>query len=496
MKKIGLLTFFAFASVASVSADEYWIVKDGIISPDVEQVPYAPALESGYDTLVSGQEDPDGNIVALYEHHAAYNDVRFDLSKKPLDLNKSWVFRIEYSAPFALKEDSTVYKSYLAYKTDGIELHDGTKPAIRCGLDPVADSMNLESMYTLFDVQMAYNAMNGTGPNYVTEDRLVFSNQVVSEMNSFVLSYIREVTNDLSDEPLYIKNMGFISVENEVRPFYTENFTYRNQPNVSNITAKKYNSLKDPDVTHGGYLFKGTPMLPRVWDKPFDESGLFAAELVHALLVSGSEKSVEIDIPEGLTKLDVQMLIKFFSNDKDQGVIFPTATEDDRKFSITMTFDNSDEPVALFDNSLLDGKWTMESQEVAIPSGAKSFILKFNADKFDFAVDQIEIGGTFSTTIRTLVDGVQTVCIVGGANSDVEEFSSIESGTITVYPNPASDVASVNVNASKVEVISLTGAVVASAEGNSVSVSALAAGSYIIKAYTSNGVVATTFVKK
>lgn len=67
---------------------------------------------------------------------------------------------------------------------------------------------------------------------------------------------------------------------------------------------------------------------------------------------------------------------------------------------------------------------------------------------------------------------------------------------VELFPNPANDVISANVEASKIEVVSLTGAVIASANGNSVNIASLATGSYIAKIYTANGVVVKNFVKK
>ena len=76
------------------------------------------------------------------------------------------------------------------------------------------------------------------------------------------------------------------------------------------------------------------------------------------------------------------------------------------------------------------------------------------------------------------------------------EDTKVDAQNVVVYPNPAEDVLNVNVDAEKVEVLNLAGAVVASANTNSVQVANLAAGMYIVKVYTNNNVVVKQFIKK
>ncbi len=76
------------------------------------------------------------------------------------------------------------------------------------------------------------------------------------------------------------------------------------------------------------------------------------------------------------------------------------------------------------------------------------------------------------------------------------EDTKVDAQNVVVYPNPAEDVLNVNVDAEKVEVLNLAGAVVASANTNSVQVSNLAAGMYIVKVYTDNNIVVKQFIKK
>lgn len=85
---------------------------------------------------------------------------------------------------------------------------------------------------------------------------------------------------------------------------------------------------------------------------------------------------------------------------------------------------------------------------------------------------------------------------LGIGTGTATEDTKVDAQNVVVYPNPAEDVLNVNVDAEKVEVLNLAGAVVASANTNSVQVANLAAGMYIVKVYTNNNVVVKQFIKK
>jgi hypothetical protein len=68
---------------------------------------------------------------------------------------------------------------------------------------------------------------------------------------------------------------------------------------------------------------------------------------------------------------------------------------------------------------------------------------------------------------------------------------------LSIYPNPSADVVTVNnEGVQSVVVYGLDGAVKASANGNAINVSNLAKGIYIVKAYTAEGVIAGSIIKK
>ncbi|HQJ89818.1 MAG TPA: T9SS type A sorting domain-containing protein, partial [Paludibacteraceae bacterium] len=218
----------------------------------------------------------------------------------------------------------------------------------------------------------------------------------------------------------------------------------------------------------------------RVWDKPYDASKIFAAEINHAAkVVSKNVVLGDIAVPEGYDcdKIQVRMLVKYCA--------LGTATDDaawaledaDRSYNISAFFDN-DSTLTQLNSDSLKGAWNWVTAKVDVPNGAKSISINFGKKvTFAYYVDQIYLEKPAE-------------CLVG-----VDEVNS-DLTAVAVYPNPVTDVVYAAENASKMEVISLTGAVMASANGSSVNVSGLAAGTYIVKVYTTNGVATQTIIKK
>lgn len=480
MKKRFLLALAALSFCGFVSAEEYWIIKDGQLNDKISQKPYTPDL-TVFDTIIGGVEAPDGTACAKYVHNAAaYKDVRFDLSKDPLDLNKTWIMHIEYSIPTA--SDSVNYNTYAGYKE--VSLNDGTKAAFRFGFDSELDSMNVDAMHGYCAIQGAVDAIESKGA-WMTRDLYVFSTPSSQVINSFVMSYAREVlTNDISEEPVYIKNLSFVS--GATKPFYAEDFS----PMGISVTADGSGAevAFAQEQWHGGIVpsksadetKKLNLLCARVWDKPYDASKIFAAEINHAAkVVSKDVVLADIAIPEGYDcdKIQVRMLVKYCA--------LGTATDDaawaledaDRSYNISASFDN-DLTLTQLNSDNLKGAWNWVTAKVDVPNGAKSISINFGKKvSFAYYVDQIYLEKPAE-------------CVVG-----VDEVNS-DLTAVAVYPNPVTDVVYAAENASKMEVISLTGAVTASANGSSVNVSGLAAGTYIVKVYTTNGVATQTIIKK
>lgn len=107
--------------------------------------------------------------------------------------------------------------------------------------------------------------------------------------------------------------------------------------------------------------------------------------------------------------------------------------------------------------------------------------------------------GTFTITY-TFTDS--TGC-EGTATADIEVdgcvgLEELKNGGVVVYPNPASDVLNVKSNATitKIQVVDLSGMVVATSTSDSVAVATLAAGMYVLNITTETGTATKSFVKK
>lgn len=489
MKKTTLLSLLVFSlcgfsSVLQAEVNDYWIIKDGVLNEDIVQMPYDSKEVSVYDTLVSGQEATDGTIAAAYLHKGAqYKDVRFDLSKAPLDLNIAWILEVEYMAPYALDSVSEDAKTYASYSD--ASLLDGTKSGLRMGLDHNKDSMAVDNMDATFSVQLVYDALK-SGDQWTTVERFVYANPDSLVMNIFVLSYVREGKLDLSNEPLYIKNLkfkGLVGPDSKKisRPFYAEDFT----PVGSGMTSDFSNGTiitTTTEVWHGGVIPEGTNVsCVRFWDKPYDASGLFAADMPHAMTVASKDRNINnIALNTNEKYIQVEALIKANPNTKQTSTWEAAldSPEDRPMPAISLIFDDAaTTSVVLFPDSALNGIWTWNtSDSILIPEGATHCSLNIpGATQFNYAINQIRIGGPIAGTTDI-------------SNTDAEGFDAL------IYIKGDDLIVE---GASQVEVISMTSVVLASTKGSSVNVSGLVAGPYIVRAYVNGAVVAKTiFINK
>lgn len=488
MKKRFLLALAALSFCGFASAEEYWIIKDGQLDENAVQKPYTPK-DAVFDTIIGGATAPDGTISAKYVHDtAAYKDVRFDLSAKPLDLTKTWILHIEYCVPTAA--DSVTYNTYAGYKE--VSLLDGTKAAFRFGFDSVIDSMNVDAMHGYCAIQGAVDAIEAKGA-WMTKEVYVFSTPGSQLINSFVMSYAREVIlNDISNEPIYIKNLGFVdrdmnlaADEKTSKPFYAEDFSPMGISVTGDGSAAEQNYPQE--AWHGGVVpangdktKKLNLLCTRVWDKPYDASKIYATENNHAAKVVSKDVVLEnIAIPAGYTddKIQISMLIKYCAlgtATDDAAWLAAEETPVDKGFNVSVSFDTDATLTPLYADSVLQGSWRWETVSVNRPAGATSLSLTLGKKvNFSYYVNQILVGAP--------------------GFSDVDESSSSLEDAAVIYFDGESIVAE---GATKVEVLSLNGVVLASANGSSVNASGLADGAYIVRAFSANGVTAKTIIKK
>lgn len=82
--------------------------------------------------------------------------------------------------------------------------------------------------------------------------------------------------------------------------------------------------------------------------------------------------------------------------------------------------------------------------------------------------------------------------------NDCASIDELEAGAVVVYPNPASDILNVqsNFEIQSIQIVDLSGVIVANGVENSISVANLASGMYVINVTTETGIATQTFVKK
>ena len=494
MKKITTLAFLSMAALninaaeyldtcKNCNGEVYWIVKDGIINENILQLPY----ENNDGSLLNSGKTYNGEAVAEFLKLNQYNDVRFDLSAAPLNLEKTWVMNIEYAIPAAVDPTSVTYKEM----TVAGETADGTKPAFIFGLeDSVNTNKGTDVLQARITVQAAIDAIQN-GDQFKTRKQFVFANPSIKEMKYFCMSYIRESKESL--EPVYIKNLYFYGEGN--KPFYAEDFTTVAATIYSDNTVRLV--MAEESEFHGGIipsLSSGKNLnLARCWDKTPDESGLHGSELYHGLSISHEKKNDayvttsinNIAIPDGLKTFEVAMLLKkrYLDKNAEHEAAWEEAVASNNIPNIkgiTVTFDNG-ESVQLYADQEFPSIWTWEKQTVTVPDGVKACSLNFNDSQlagtdFTYAVDQIRMGDN-------LVTGI-------------EEAPAEIAAKVVISPNPTSDILTVNTEANKMEVYGLNGVLAIEAAGNQINVSSLAKGIYVVRIYTNDGYITKTFIKE
>ena len=463
MKKRNLLAIAALSCFAfSANAEEYWVIKDGKLNEDIKIMPNT--TDAVYDVLTPGNAK-DG---AKYQHNeVAYKDVQLDMSAWPVSLKDTWIMEMEYKVPATALDSDPTGPHY--------NLWDGKKPMFIFAMYPDTGKYNVDVAPIRIDIDGKFSAQADT---WTTVRKYVYANPSVDSCKVLTLSYCREVKNVM--DPVYIKNLKFIDGEGGQKPFYAEDFelvgsqriaVYSDLTNAGNAPAK---------FLAGNKKLVSSKEIPftRLWeDNGHDGSWFMDDENYHALKVVAANPDITIagiEIPAELSNGGEIAFKAFIKNNPNGASITAATTNEQRLIPAIIKFDNGTE-IQITD-SLLDGQWDAINSVIAVPAGAKTLdlIFKSNAD-FDYLIDNIRIGANW------IGDNVATIA------SDIE---------IEITPNPASDIITVSGDVEKIEVIALNGAVVASAEGNQANIAALATGSYIVKAYTAEGIAIKMIIKK
>ena len=470
MKKRNLLAMAALSCFAfTANAAEYWVIKDGKLNEDIVIMDQTDAV---FDVLKSG----DATTGASYQHNEnQYKDVQLDLQKLPVSLKSTWVLEMEYKVP-ATALDPTGPHS---------DLWGGNKPMFIFGMyaDDVetlkANKKDID--VTKADINIAIDGkFAAQADTWTTVRKYVYAHPSVDSCKVLTLSYCREIAENL--DPVYIKNLKFVDCNGASKSFYAEDFQRVGASRLGVFSDNSSFGKMTPAGMTGGIVLKSDDLIlfPRSWENNgHDGSWFMDTENYHALQVPAAGADIRIDgieIPELDPEMGGKIIFKAFMKNKwADGSGFELATDEQRVIPAVIEFDNGAEPVQITD-SLMDGQWDHIVSLIAVPAGAKTLSLVFKSNaNYGYLVDNIHLG-----------------VHEGGDNvADIESDLAIE-----VSPNPATDIITVSGDVEKIEVIALNGAIVASAEGNQANIAALAAGAYIVKAYTAEGIAFKSIIKK
>ena len=471
MKKRNLLAMAALSCFAfTANAAEYWVIKDGKLNENIVIMPNAS------DPVIDELKDGDATTGASYKHNeVAYKDVQLDLAKLPVSLKSTWVLEMEYKVP-ATALDPTGPHS---------DLWGGNKPMFIFGMyaDDVetlkANKKDID--VTKADINIAIDGkFAAQADTWTTVRKYVYAHPSVDSCKVLTLSYCREIAENL--DPVYIKNLKFVDCNGASKSFYAEDFQRVGASRLGVFSDNSSFGKMTPAGMTGGIVLKSDDLIlfPRSWENNgHDGSWFMDTENYHALQVPAAGADIRIDgieIPELDPEMGGKIIFKAFMKNKwADGSGFELATDEQRVIPAVIEFDNGAEPVQITD-SLMDGQWDHIVSLIAVPAGAKTLSLVFKSNaNYGYLVDNIHLG-----------------VHEGGDNvADIESDLAIE-----VSPNPATDIITVSGDVEKIEVIALNGAIVASAEGNQANIAALAAGAYIVKAYTAEGIAFKSIIKK
>lgn len=484
MKKLSLLVLAGLAAMGTASASRFDVIKDGKLVNGIE-MPYADASKGEYDTFNQEATAPDGSKALQVVHNALYKDIRIDLTKESeglINLEKNYMLVVEYYV-----SDECVDSA-----EDPFELFGKQRPVFTFGMwdakiltDSVLNKETGKKQPKPIDVNTAdvvatVDAKLVDAKVLNTKQRFLFANPNLKEAGVLSIGVLREFAGENSD--VYIKNLWFGSLDGGPRPFYAEDFQRvgANRMAVYSPGALKGFAASD---NAGGYEITSTGAVPsnRAWVN--DESKFLDTENYECLLVQDKTeaKSTEstpreiqvkdIVIPSGNDgKLYVSGISKFIWSDEEAPIFEEQYGAKIPAFAIFNDANNT--KVALFGDSILQYNWTEAKNVLDIPAGATQVTLSFEHVDFDYGVDNVML------STKDNVD-----------NEEVKVFAS----NAVVYV--ANDEV-VSPNAEKIEIISLAGAVVASANEASVNIAALPAGVYVVKVANAEGTSVAKIIKK
>ena len=520
-----LLAGFGFGTT---SAEVQYLVKDGALMKGVSILKY-DAKTTG-DTIAFDKTAPDGSPTALLTHRNTFKDVRFYVNDG-IDLTKTWNIVVEYY--FEKGQVSDLLKGQHKW------------PGLNVGFveDTVGGNYTNKKEFSnvTFDVKFKRQA-----DMWNADTAFVYSAPMNQSAKMLSFGWQRQVpaTKD-SSLVVYIKSIKLIGNGN--KPFFAEDFEHTDleydevKAGVPLFQIKKGEVSAYSGSTLGNctamtsyipvYIEKNKSLYTDVSARRLyenmgtDGGGFYDCEILHCLEIMNSnvndpeEAHAHRDgktfffIPtDGLSKVkkfNVSFIEKWDAKMDYEGL---TASTGKDSLSLPFSYAFVDQPAdgvtatltPFIDTLKIAGQWTaFKSGDVAMDNSKKYLALVLEPNPyFSYVIDNIQLtavgdgdGLSLAGATADVTNGVSTYAM--GATPAASVETVLSDAKLSIYPNPSADVVTVNnEGVQSVVVYGLDGAVKASANGNAINVSNLAKGIYIVKAYTAEGVIAGSIIKK
>lgn len=463
MKKVSLLALVGLMTMGTAFAEDIYIIKDGQLVDGYKAVP-----QDGEEVVNFGVSATDGSTAAAFYHNVQWKDFMIDLSANRVDMTKAWYLTVEYMASEeVMQEEIDGEEAGFVYS----KLYADKNPIFHFGFFAYGVQHNGLDINKADGRARVDGKGNKVANKWLKDSRLVYANAKSLAMDTLLIGCLREVPTGFAENPVYIKNLYLSPWGDQCsRPFYTENFS----GNVNGWEDGDLNKSTASQMIGGYAISTSVNSAIRRWQEggygtDGAITGYYDDEMLHALIVDNADTAsviAGIELPNNHNGKIILNALFAFRWVKGTTFYEETTPAADKKIGASITFDNG-ETVKIFDQEI-PAEWTEIEEEVNVPDGAKSFTITFKQDKFNFLVDNLQIG----------------TCAAG---LNVED-AAIESAVIYA----TNDLVVVEgVEYTDIEVLNLNGVVVANAN-----ISGLNAGAYIAKVYTANGVISQTIIKK
>lgn len=489
MKKVSLLFLAASLSASAFAINEVYIIKDGKLQPGVS---YSQWTDPNDGLSTPNVTEKDGYVEI--DHQRQYGDVRFDIDQTVLKFNlmeKNIV--VEYQLP----ESAMLYSEDLAANLEDKTAVGKDKPTmmVRATADTLSaatwDGTKTSPFISHANIDGKFNPEAAKGFIKYEASAMAKSEKTIG---AIFVAYLRENGWSPNCPAVKIKNLYYY--EPEFKTFFSCAFdgtdTWTETHQIANGDDWFMNKgfyqypvsiIGDPDYEYIAEVKMLYQNGLDNWTGSDHEGGFLSSELYHGLLVkspktyadefNGVDKVLafkDVALPaEQCSKVRVRCVVT-----ADPGVKTLTGDKSEQ-IPMFIQFDNGEE-IQLFQDSIINGIYTLEQDEVSIPAGAKTVSVLFKAHP----------------TITYIVDDLVLTADYTDSVAEVEG----DGASLSIYPNPVVDAISFAgvESVESVEIISMNGASVPCAVVNgSVNVSNLAAGEYVVIV---NKTISGKFIKK